>query len=400
MNKLKIISNLDNFIFICLFLYSLTFLFETKFNFFVTAFILGLIKIFYIKPKIEIHSKHLYFIFLFIFCIFLSVILNPNASFSEFISRYLKPLSAFLLIFMIPITYKKILIILSGFSLTLSLNAIFIIAQFFQGDFINTGTRLVGFSTQHYMFLSGANLLILPIIFTLAIYKSNIPNSLRCFYIISILINIPAIVFENTRIVWLAFTIIFPIIIILSIKNKIKSFLLIIFLTLYSFFCFQLSPYSSDRLQTISSTEYKVQNNYERILMWQSATNMFIDHPILGIGLGNYYQEYISNYQSPLSRENQHQPHNNFLLILAESGLLGFVPLIILFSYLYYSTLKDNNRLLRILMFSVLLSYNINFLTDSVFLVLGPLKYLSYIFLLYLGIYLILKKYIIVKFTY
>ncbi|STY72056.1 Lipid A core - O-antigen ligase and related enzymes [Megamonas hypermegale] len=404
MSKNFLVSSLDNLIFFCLVLYSLTFLFDLKINFFIIAFSLGLIKLFFVKPIIQIHSKHLHFIILFIFCIFVSIILNPNIifypSFSEFISRFIKPLSSLLLILLFSFTYKKTLIILSGFSFTLLLNSIFIILQFFQGDFINTGTRLTGFSSQHYMFLSGVNLLLLPIIFTLSIHNSTIPKKLKYFFLITIIINIPAIIFENTRIVWIAFSIVFPLIIILSLKNKIKAFLLIIILFFYSFCCFQLSPYSTARLQTISSTEYHTQNNYERILMWKSATNMFLDHPILGVGLGNYYQEYTSNYQSPLSRENQHQPHNNFLFTLAESGILGFFPLLILFIYMYYKALYDIKNIFQILMLSTLLSYNINFLTDSVFLVLGPLKYLSYIFYLYLGIYLVFNKYIIVKFIF
>lgn len=65
---------------------------------------------------------------------------------------------------------------------------------------------------------------------------------------------------------------------------------------------------------------------------------------------------------------------------------------------MYYKALYDIKNIFQILMLSTLLSYNINFLTDSVFLVLGPLKYLSYIFYLYLGIYLVFNKYIIVKF--
>lgn len=52
MSKEKIISNLDNLIFACLVLYSLTFFTATPINFLVTAFILGIIKIFFIETKI------------------------------------------------------------------------------------------------------------------------------------------------------------------------------------------------------------------------------------------------------------------------------------------------------------------------------------------------------------
>ena len=46
MSKNFLVSSLDNLIFFCLVLYSLTFLFDLKINFFIIAFSLGLIKLF------------------------------------------------------------------------------------------------------------------------------------------------------------------------------------------------------------------------------------------------------------------------------------------------------------------------------------------------------------------
>ncbi len=56
------------------------------------------------------------------------------------------------------------------------------------------------------------------------------------------------------------------------------------------------------------------------------ATEMFMDHPILGVGLGNYlnhYQKYAHNVYMDLRREDR-EAHCRYLEILAETGLIGF----------------------------------------------------------------------------
>ena len=61
-SKSKIIDILDKIILSCLILYALTFLLDITINFLTTAFIFGIIKLFFIKPKVKIYSKHFYFI--------------------------------------------------------------------------------------------------------------------------------------------------------------------------------------------------------------------------------------------------------------------------------------------------------------------------------------------------
>ena len=395
---------LDKLIFICLFLYSITFLFDVPINLFTTAFVLGIINLFFTpKYTVTISSKHFYFIALFILCIFLSIIFNTSSSISitqllEFKSRFISPLMALCLIFLFKITYKRILILLSGFSCSLLLNAITIIYQFFTQTG-NANARLIGFSTEHYMFLAGINLLILPTIFTL-VFNNNLPKILRFFFLLTILINIPAIIFENTRITWIGLSFIFLLIILLSIKNKLYSFCIIILLSISCFTFFQISPTSIQRFETITSTNYNVQSNYERLLMWQSATNMFKDFPIAGVGISNYHKQYMEHYRSPLSREITWHPHNNLFYLLAETGLLGGLSYIILFVYLYFNTIKNyisTKSIINLAYLMSLIGFTINSFVDCVFCGYG-LKDLTYLFWFLTGIYLLFNQYIIIKY--
>jgi O-antigen ligase len=60
----------------------------------------------------------------------------------------------------------------------------------------------------------------------------------------------------------------------------------------------------------------------ERMAHWQAAWDMFLDHPWLGIGPGNYstaYEQYfLPGWLEPLGHA-----HNYYLNLAAELGLLG-----------------------------------------------------------------------------
>lgn len=396
MSKGKIVEVIDKMIFACLVLYALTFLVSTPINLLVTAFVLGLIKLFWVRPKVEIRSKHLYFLGIFMIYTVLSVFFNEGASFSEYRSYYISPLVAILLIFLFEFTKKRVLILISAASLVFFINAIYVIYQFFVEG--NAG-RPAGFA-DGYMLLCGMNLLILPIIFTLALYPSNIPNYLRVFFFITVFINIPAIIFENTRIVWIALAVVYPLIMLFSIKDKKKIVLGLILLVSFSFAYFQFSPTSIQRFEMISSTEYKDQPNYERMLMWQSAYNMFIDHPVFGVGVGNYHEEYINNYRSPLSREDTWHPHNVLLAMLAQTGIIGGLGYIVLFIYMFYKVIidyKNTSNYITLAFLASLTAFFINGLTDTNF-VGHNLKELTYMFYLIMGNYLTLSNYLTIEY--
>lgn len=66
--------------------------------------------------------------------------------------------------------------------------------------------------------------------------------------------------------------------------------------------------------------------DYERILVWQSSVEMFLDNMLFGIGLGNFNSVYNDGYISALAKEpNLSHPHNVYLFYLAETGIVGFI---------------------------------------------------------------------------
>lgn len=70
-----------------------------------------------------------------------------------------------------------------------------------------------------------------------------------------------------------------------------------------------------------------------------SAINMFLDHPIIGVGVNNYkvhYLEYAREIGTDL-RGTERNPHVLYLQILAEQGIIGFLA----FSFIIFMIFRE-----------------------------------------------------------
>jgi O-antigen ligase len=71
------------------------------------------------------------------------------------------------------------------------------------------------------------------------------------------------------------------------------------------------------------------ENVYGRVAEYEQSLQVFLDHPVLGVGYGNFHSfvegepRYIASYEGVSSLD---WPHNNLAQVLTETGILGFVP--------------------------------------------------------------------------
>ena len=85
---------------------------------------------------------------------------------------------------------------------------------------------------------------------------------------------------------------------------------------------------------TLTATNFPL---VQRMAIWQAAWDMFQDHPLLGVGLGNFDTAYLV-YALPGWPELPGHAHNYYLNLLAEVGLLGLgAYLALLTSFLAYT---------------------------------------------------------------
>ena len=69
--------------------------------------------------------------------------------------------------------------------------------------------------------------------------------------------------------------------------------------------------------------ESSVQNVFIRLDYWRVAWGMFVDQPVRGEGLGSFGDFYRQSGAFDLDEERQTDPHNQLLLLLAETGVVG-----------------------------------------------------------------------------
>jgi putative inorganic carbon (HCO3(-)) transporter len=81
----------------------------------------------------------------------------------------------------------------------------------------------------------------------------------------------------------------------------------------------------------------------ERMAHWQSALDMWTDHPWLGVGIGNYEPVY-ARYALPLWPLPLGHAHNYYLNIAAEAGVLGLLSYLFLWSVALVGAWKATRR--------------------------------------------------------
>ena len=190
----------------------------------------------------------------------------------------------------------------------------------------------------HPMTLGGWLCIFLPLLL-IEFFERNLLGKYYWMAGIAFCICSAGLVFNATRGAWLAVTVVCAVLLLYYMfKSKRNLATSIIFIALISTVLLN-NPKFMHRLDTIDDFN-KYQSNTERILIWQSAWNMFKDHPVLGVGLGQYTENYQQKYMSPYAKEpNLTHAHNNFMQMLAENGIVGFAGFVIMFGYIILKNL-------------------------------------------------------------
>lgn len=191
----------------------------------------------------------------------------------------------------------------------------------------------------------------------------------RSFAIVALIFSGINILMLQTRAVWIAilFTGLIGLII-LAFLNKRYSFLTIrnksVKKTLIvAFVVFVLAIVSgvvipvnnpvkqiTNRISTVFNPDYT--SNQWRLEIWDSTLDLIKDNPIIGVGAGNWKINIYPYYSEHLPSVFRHwrNPHNDYLSILSEKGILGFIFYLLIFLILiYYSIdhiikLKDKRK--------------------------------------------------------
>ena len=182
----------------------------------------------------------------------------------------------------------------------------------------------------HPMTFAGYLCIYLPLLFVL-LFEKSVSVRGRWFTGGLVILLSAALLFNATRGAWLAVvcTISLLLLYYLTQRKKLAAVILCCLLAVGA----GLAQYPPVVQRAQSITDTKNQSNHERLLIWHSAYEMFKDHPVTGVGLGQYKDNYQKKYISPEAKEPfLSHAHNNFMQMLAENGLIGFAGFMTLIS--------------------------------------------------------------------
>ena len=183
----------------------------------------------------------------------------------------------------------------------------------------------------------------------------------KFFWIVILFFGSSALLLTMSRLAVVLWVALLVVVLLYQFQQTIHK--IIVALLIFGSILFMLlaTPFGARLLQTNLGEESVVQ----REVLIQSSITLFSRQPIVGIGLGNFIPQ-LSTIQKPLTLGLYLQPvHNIFLLVLVETGIIGFGFFIILLVKTYRKLFTD------VRVTTQLLSSRIFLITLSVMLILG-----------------------------
>jgi putative inorganic carbon (HCO3(-)) transporter len=178
---------------------------------------------------------------------------------------------------------------------------------------------------------------------TLGMVMISQRKAMRLFFLGTSLMQILFLLLAGSRASWLGILLGIGLLFVLTLKcgmianrrflkNAITILAILLILLLISLVFIDL-PFS------LSHRLFSTPELYYRFFIWQISTNIFLDHPLLGIGyhqLPNTINEYVFDFFTRHPRADvfqyilkkgtvQRYLHNDYLEILVETGILGFL---------------------------------------------------------------------------
>jgi O-antigen ligase len=206
----------------------------------------------------------------------------------------------------------------------------------------------------HKNLLSCLLFLAIPLSFA-GIFSDN--PSWKPLYIGSVIVSILMILLLQTRSVWLALLVSLPVtglFAMLQAKGKFAVFnwrilLISAGIVLVASFVYLSAVSGLQRKQLLDrfdlSTYSKSTTGVERLAVWEKTAALCREYPVTGVGAGNWQIHYPKNSVSGIQTvefENQtfQRPHNDFLWVLAENGIAGFIFYCIFFLTILFAAFK------------------------------------------------------------
>jgi O-antigen ligase len=215
------------------------------------------------------------------------------------------------------------------------------LANFFNNVFYDKYVEVLNVNQKRgRFFIEFIDFAFVPLIFYQFIFsKRKIHNIYGYVLLISILF-LASISNFRTHLLMVLFSLMLTVIFVLKKKKKVfLIFSIILGFLLINYFGLKSTIFPKITIERVSFSEEEFGSIIGRFNMWNYAHQMFRSSPLMGIGLGNYY-DYLPKKEKTvysifkekeiLNRVTLINPHNIFFWLVAETGLLGLISFIFL----------------------------------------------------------------------
>ncbi len=203
---------------------------------------------------------------------------------------------------------------------------------------------------QHYMTAAGIKMMIMLLLLPLLLFAETSRKD-RGILAVTLAITLFSLLLTQTRSSWLGFGAGVMFLALLRFRFLfvgIAAALLLFLLLAPSHYLQRVSEMFStgkERMEQIDDPRIAavVQSNTTRIRMWETGWQMFLDHPLTGVGDGEMlliYHEYVPD---AIKDEGGHL-HNNYVHLLASHGLIGFLAAMSLLVAIFWTELRQYRK--------------------------------------------------------
>lgn len=200
---------------------------------------------------------------------------------------------------------------------------------------------------SHPNVLAGYLLVAMVLVWSFLLQKTS--RRVQIFATISLFLSSVALLLTLSRVTILLWGIILSCLLLGMLVRKIKSFqkrLTTIFIVLVGLFFIGMLPLSQEVITRFSQTSLAEESFSQRSQLTGSTFALLKSHPLIGVGLDNFLPS-IAPLQKPLALGLYLQPvHNIFLLVSAETGLIG-LGLFLWFLFATFQRIKKQSVTIR-----------------------------------------------------
>ena len=164
---------------------------------------------------------------------------------------------------------------------------------------------------------------------------------------------------NKSRGAWLTELIVVPVVVLSYVRKSAKYLLIFLIVAGGIAGYMSQSPQYVKRFQAIVYSK-RDRSVADRYLVWKSTRRMIRNHPVVGVGLGQFRKLYMKKYKYRRERQNLPHSHNNFLQITAETGAVGAAGLLYFIGYCLVTSMRNFLRKRNpydILVFTTVLGY-------------------------------------------